>query len=213
VPAVTDLEFSCTGSEPEAWSAGPAVLLHLRITETTGTPVHAIALRCQIRIEPIRRRYDDAEAEALFELFGERARWGETLKPLQLAYVTQMVPSFTGSTKVDLRLPCSYDVEVAAHKYLAGLQDGAAPLLLLFSGTIFTGGPGGIAVVPVAWQKETSYPMPVDAWRGAMDQHFPGTAWLRLRRETFDELHRYRVAQGLLGVDEAIEQLLKDGGR
>ena len=36
-------------------------------------------------------------------------------------------------------MPLSYDVDVAAHKYLAGLEDGEVPLLLLFSGTVFTG--------------------------------------------------------------------------
>jgi hypothetical protein len=207
---VVDLAFTCTGADADRYAAAPTVLLHLDITETTGTPVHALALRCQIRIEPIKRRYDDEEGEALADLFGDRARWGETLKPLQLAFVTQMVPGFTGSTEVDLQLPCSYDFDVAAHKYLYALRDGGVPLLLLFNGTIFTGRAGTLSVTPVAWQKETTYALPVPVWREAMDQHFPGAAWLKLRRETFDKLYNYRVREALPGWDDAIERLLKE---
>lgn len=206
---MTDLEFACFGAEAEKYAASPTIVLHLDVTETTGAKVHAIALRCQIRIEPIRRRYDDAEGEAIVDLFGERARWGETLKPLQLAFVTQMVPGFTGRTSVELRLPCSYDFDVAAHKYLYALDNGEVPLLLLFNGSIFTSGPKGIAVVPVAWQKEASYGLPVEVWKTAMDQHFPNAAWLRLHKETFDQLYRFRARNSILSWDDAIEQLLK----
>jgi hypothetical protein len=207
---VVDLDFTCTGAEAERYAATPLIRLRLRIEETTGTPVHALALRCQIRIEPIRRRYNDEEAEGLADLFGERARWGETLKPLQLAFVTQMVPGFTGATEVDLQLPCSYDFDVAAHKYLYAVREDGVPLLLLFNGTIFTGRPGTLSVTPVAWQKETSYLLPVAVWQEAMDQHFPGATWLRLRRDTFDRLYRYRTREALPGWDDAIERLLKE---
>ena len=207
---MVDLDFTCTGAEADRYAASPSIRLHLRIEETTATPVHALALRCQIRIEPIRRRYDDEEAEGLADLFGDRARWGETLKPLQLAFVTQMVPGFTGATEVELHLPCSYDFDVAAHKYLYALREGGVPLLLLFNGTIFTGSPGTLSVTPVAWQKETSYVLPVPVWREAMDQHFPGAAWLRLRQDTFDRLYRYRSKEALPGWDDAIERLLKE---
>jgi hypothetical protein len=43
-----------------------------------------------------------------------------------------------------------------------------------------------------------------------MDQHFPGAAWLRLRRETFDKLYDYRAREALSGWDDAIERLLKE---
>ncbi len=64
----------------------------------SGQRVEAIALRCQIRIEPARRRYADDEAERLNDLFGETQRWADTLKPLQFTNVSIMVPGFTGST-------------------------------------------------------------------------------------------------------------------
>ncbi|HEY4569007.1 MAG TPA: DUF6084 family protein [Kribbella sp.] len=207
---MVDLDFTCTDARADRYAALPSIQLRLRIEETTGTPVHVLALRCQIRIEPIRRRYNDEEAEGLADLFGERSRWGETLKPLQLAFVTQMVPRFTGNTEVDLNLPCSYDFDVAANKYLYAVREEGVPLLLLFNGTIFTGSPGTLSVTPVAWQKETTYSLPVAVWREAMDQHFPGAAWLRLRQDTFDRLYRYRTREALPGWDDAIERLLKE---
>jgi hypothetical protein len=210
---MTELEFRCVGAETDMVAASPTMLLKLHIQETTDTPVHAIALRCQIRIEPQRRRYDDSEAEALLDLFGDRTRWGETLKPLQLAFVSQVIPSFTESIEVDLPIPCSYDFEVAASKYLYALHEGEVPLLLLFSGTVFTVGATGISVMPVPWHKEASYRLPVEVWHRTMQQHFPGSAWLRLRRETFDALHRFRARQALVSWDDAIELLLKEAER
>ena len=43
-------------------------------------PIHTIVLRCQIRIEPARRKYSDAEATKVEDLFDTRERWGQTLK-------------------------------------------------------------------------------------------------------------------------------------
>lgn len=210
---MTVLEFDVVGAHADAESAAPAVMLRLRIGETSGTPVQAIAMRTQIRIEPLRRRYDDTEAEALRDLFGERSRWGSTLKPLQLAFANQVVPGFSGATEIGVSLPCSYDFDVAAHKYLYALDSGEVPLLLLFSGTVFTSGPNGFSVTPIAWDNEARFRLPVDVWRAAMEMHFPGTAWLRLGSDVFDALHRYRIREQLLDWDEAVSRLLKEAGR
>jgi hypothetical protein len=206
------LEITCLDARVERYAASPTVLLRLRVREVTGATVHAVALRCQVRVEPRRRRYDDDEAAALADLFGARSRWASTLKPLQLAQLGHMVPTFTGATEVDLALPCSYDFDVAAHKYLYALEDGVAPLLLLFSGTWFVNRPEGLTVLPVPWDLEASFGLPVAVWREAMDQHFPGSAWLRLGRDTFDALYRYRSDNALLTWDEAIRRLLKEAG-
>lgn len=204
-----ELGFECTDAHPDLAAATPTISLRLHITETTGTPVHALALRTQLRIEPLRRRYDDTEAEAMRDLFGERSRWGSTLKPLQLAFVNQMVPSFTGETDVELALPCSYDFDVAANKYLYALDDGEVPLLMLFSGTVFTAEGSGFSVSLVPWDKQATYRLPVAIWKQTMQLHFPGTAWLRLGEDTFDALYRYRAAQQLTSWDDAVDRLLK----
>jgi hypothetical protein len=79
---MAELVFDCTGARPERYAVVPSMTFVLRISETTGQQVDAIALRCQLRIEPARRRYSDAEAQRLNDLFGDTQRWAETLKPL-----------------------------------------------------------------------------------------------------------------------------------
>jgi hypothetical protein len=209
---VAELAFDCLGVEPDRYAVAPILLFRLRISETSGARVDAIALRCQIRIEPARRRYSPAEVERLADLFGEPSRWGESLKPMQLAYVDRMVPGFTGSVEVDLPVPCTYDLEVAWARYFASLDDGEIPLLLLFSGTVFTWGPQGFQVEQVPWHKETTLRMPVRTWRELVDLFWPGSAWLRVRRETLDALVRFKSARAIPTWDQTFERLLKEAG-
>ena len=205
---MAEIDFTCTGVGADRYAAGPTVLLRMHAEERTGVRVHALALRCQVRVEPLRRRYDDREAAGVVDLFGERPRWGRTMQALQLGFLAQVLPGFTGGCDFDLPLPLSYDVDVAAHRLLAVLEQGDVPLLLLFSGQVFTGGPGSIAVEPVPWHKETTARLPVAVWREAMDLHFPGQAWLRVSRRTWDRLAAYRSAHGLVGWDETLDRLM-----
>jgi hypothetical protein len=169
--------------------------------------VDAVALRAQIQIEVARRRYLPEESALLVELFGEPARYGETLKPLLWTHAAQMVLAFERETAFDLPIPCSYDFEVASHKYLASLSDGAIPLNLLFSGTVFVEGPAGVAPEFVPWSCEARYQLPVAVWREAMEAFFPNTAWIRVHRDLFDELRRFKIATGLPTWDAALERL------
>jgi hypothetical protein len=207
-----DLVFDAIAAQADRYAAVPTLQLKLRISETTGEQIHAIALRCQIRIEPQRRRYSPQEEEGLLDLFGEPARWGDTLKPMQFATVSLMVPSFSGSIEADLPVPCTYDFEVAAAKYLHALGDGEVPLLLLFSGTIFTKGTGGFSVGQVPWHKEASYRLPVAVWREIMDRFFPNSGWIRVRRDTLDGLQRFKARRALTSWDDALETLFKEAG-
>jgi len=207
-----ELTFACTAIEPDRFAAAPAVTLRMRASGPPGVRVHAAAIRCQVRIEPRRRGYTEAEGEAMADLFGGRERWGTTMQALQLAFLSHLLPGFVGETEFDLSLPCSYDFHVAANRYLAALDEGQVPLLLLFSGTVFTGAPGTLEVSPVAWHTETRAGLPVKAWLDAIDAHFPGQAWLRLDRYTFDRLAAYRTEHQLAGWEDAIERLLKESG-
>ena len=183
-----ELTFTVLDVAPEPYAAAPNLLARLRVEETTGEVVHALALRAQVRIEPQRRRYDDAEEQALLDLFGGRSRFAETLKPFSWLHASTVAQGFTGSTEISLVLPCSYDVEVAGTPYLRALQDGEVPLVFLFSGTVFTRGATGFAVAQVPWDREASYRLPVAVWRALMAEHFPGTEWLRVRRDTVNAL-------------------------
>jgi hypothetical protein len=106
-------------------------------------------------------------------------------------------------------VPCTYDFEVAAAKYLHALGDGEIPLLLLFSGTVFVPGDFGFSAEPVGWDCEASYRLPVAVWRGVMDLYFPNSGWLRVSRDTFDALQRYKAQRSLATWDQALTSLLE----
>jgi hypothetical protein len=205
---LTELVFDCVGARADKYAVVPAMTMALRISETSGQRVEAIALRCQIRIEPARRRYSDAEAERLTDLFGETQRWAETLRPVQFTNVSVMVPGFTGSTELDLPIPLTYDMEIGATRYFAGLDDGEVPLLLLFSGTIFGTADGRLSVQLVPWSKEASYRLPVKVWREAIDVHFPNSAWIKISTHTLSELERFKVSRTLPSWESTILALL-----
>ncbi|MEV1091046.1 DUF6084 family protein [Streptomyces microflavus] len=204
---MTDLDFHCTGVRPEPFGASPTLLFDLRIEELDHQPVHAVALRCQIRIEPAQRTYDPDEVDMLGDLFGEPSRWSSTLKPLQFAHASITVPAFTGTTHVDLPVPCTYDTEVASASYFRALARGEIPLLMLFSGTVFTGR-NGFRAEPIPWHKETSCLMPVEVWRELIESYFPNTGWLRLRKDSLESLRRYRSARALPSWEQVFEELL-----
>ena len=205
---MTDLVFDCVGARADRYAVMPAMTLKLRISETTGQRVEAIALRCQLRIEPAKRRYSDAEAERLEDLFGETQRWAETLRPVQFSNVSIMVGGFTGRTELDLPVPLSYDMEIGATRYFAGLDDGEVPLLLLFSGTIFGMADGRLSVAQVPWSKEAHFRLPVAVWRAAIDAHFPNSAWFRVSTHTRDELQRFKTRHALPTWEATVLELL-----
>jgi hypothetical protein len=212
---VAEFAFDCLDVSPQRYAVSPTLLFKLRIAELTGSPIHAMVLRAQIRIEPQRRRYDGEDLELLTYLFGDPSRWGETLKPMQLTTVSIVVTGFTGSTEVDVPVACSYDLDVAAGKYFHSLREGVVPLLLLFSGTVFGLGDKGFWVEQVPWHHEAAYRMPVAVWWALMDTYFPNSAWLRLPRETVDALQKYKASRAIPTWDAALGDLLqhaREGG-
>ena len=205
---MADLIFGCTGAASERYAATPTLTFSLTITERSGVRIHAIALRCQIRVEPHRRRYSAAEAQRLHDLFGDPSRWAETVKPIQLATVTTTVPTFTAVTEVEVPVPVTYDLEVASARYLQGLDDGTIPLLLLFSGTVFVATGEGFSVELVPWSAEASYRLPVSVWHDLVDAHFPGRSWLPCSNVTLDALSAFKAKHALPTWDATLAALL-----
>lgn len=206
------LSFEILGARPDPYAAVPTLLFRLRMTGADDRPVHALALRAQVRIEPQRRIYRPDEEERLVELFGETPRWGDTLRPFLWMHASTMVSAFTGTTEIDFPVTCTYDFEVAGAKYLHALGDGEVPLLFLFNGTVFGQRGGGFQALPLSWESEASYRMPVATWRALMDAYYPNSGWIRLRRETLDDLQRFRVERALPTWEQAVEVLLKEAG-
>ncbi len=164
----------------------------------------------ELRIEPNRRRYTDAEASRLEDLFGQPSRWADTLKPMQLATVPVMVPGFRGATEVELPIMCGYDLEIASTKYFNALDSGETPLLLLFSGTVFASREHRLSVQQVPWSKEASYRLPASVWRAAVDVHFPNSAYITMSRQTLDALQQFKSRRALPTWDSAVSALLAE---
>src|ERR671939_776648 len=205
-----DLDFGVEGAEVLEFSAVPSLLFKLRIENLEEEPIRSVALNTQIRIAATQRHYGAAEQERLLELFGEPSRWKDTLRSLLWTHTVLQVPPFSGSTVVDMPVPCTYDLEVVAAKYFHALDDGDVPLEFLFSGTVFYTGEGvGLQVARISWEKEAEFRLPVRLWKEMMSHYFPNSAWIRLRRDAFDRLYDYKVRRGLLTWEATVEALLR----
>jgi hypothetical protein len=201
------LSFSVAGAGPLPYAAVPTLRFDLRVTSSA--PVRSLLLDAQIRIAARRRGYDESAHERLFELFGPVADWGTTLRTLLWARTTLVVAPFESETVAELPVVCSYDLEVAASRYLDALSDGEVPLELQFSGSVFYGGEDGrLQTARLPWDSEAEYRLPVHVWKETMERYFRGTAWVRLRKESFDRLSAYKSRNALATWDDALDALL-----
>ena len=81
-----------------------------------------------------------------------------------------------------------------------------------FSGTVFYAQDGGLLqVIPIPWDKEVRFRMPVKVWKDLMDAYYPGAAWLCLERDAFEQLYRYKVERGIPTWEQALESLFRGG--
>ena len=132
------------------------------------------------------------------------------MRSLYWAHATVVVPPFEQRTQVALLVPCTYDCDVVSAKYLHGLEHGEIPLELLFSGSVFyPDDEGTLKTARVSWELETQYRLPVRVWRDLMDHYFPGSAWLRVRRDVFDRLHALKSARGHATWEQTLDALLR----
>ena len=205
-----DLDFGVEGAEVLKFAAVPSLLFKLRIENLEIEPIRSVALNTQIRIAATRRHYDTVEQERLLEVFGEPHRWGSTLRSLLWTHTNLQVPPFSGSTVVDMPVPCTYDLEVIGSKYFHALKGGEVPLEFLFSGTVYYAGEGGrLQIGRISWEKEAEFRLPVRLWKEMMERYFPNSAWIRLRKDAFDQLYDYKVRRGLPTWEAAVEALLR----
>lgn len=205
-----ELSFEVLGAEAVAFSAAPLLAFKLRLTNADPDEViQSVALRCQLQIEATHRKYTEPEQERLNDLFGAPERWSRTLRAMLWTHANVTVPPFQSSTVVDLPVPCTFDFNVAATKYFAGLDAGDVPLNLMFSGTIFyERGDGGLQIEQIAWDREAKYRLPISVWKQMIDIYYPNESWLCLRRDVFEKLAQYKMDRGIPSWEETIESLL-----
>jgi hypothetical protein len=207
-----ELDFEIKDGGVLEHAAVPTLRFDLAITSVGGpSHVRSVALNVEVRIAATRRGYERSEQDKLFELFGDAAEWGRNLRTLHWVALTANVPPFTGTTRIELPVTCTYDLEVTGARYMNALEDGDVPLEFLFSGTVFYSDPTGrLQIGRIGWDKEASYCLPVSAWRAMMDRYFADSAWLRLGREQFDALATYKARNALPSWEAAVDALLRE---
>ncbi|SDJ37352.1 DUF6084 family protein [Nonomuraea jiangxiensis] len=211
-PTSPELKIEVRDAVAAEPAAAPALSFPLRIDATPGVRIRALTLSTQLRIDAPARAYDEHSQRRLKELFGEPESWGRNLSSLLWTQTVTHVPAFTGSTVAPITVPCTYDFDVAAAKYLHNLPDGEVPLRFLFTGTVFYLDGDRLQAAHLPWDTEADFRMPVTVWQDLMERHFPRTAWIRLERDTFDRLYAHRVRHTLLGWDDAVRSLLETSG-
>ena len=212
-----DVDFTCDEVVADRYAAGPTVAFKMRATERSGTRVHAVALRCQVRVEPVRRSYSDArgrprsstcsatialgpdhagDAAGVRGPGAARLHRGDDVRPVDAVQLRRrrggpQVPRRRSRTA---RCPCSCSSAARSSRVT-----------------------GEAVGVPVPWHKETPVRMPVSVWREAIDAHFPEPGLdAAPARTTFDDLADVPGKHGLLGWDDTLEHLwggTDDGAR
>jgi hypothetical protein len=209
--AIPELRFWVEGAEPLTRAAVPSVVLRLGVERAGGGAVRSATVGVRVDIASARRAYDAPTQARLADLFGSPDRWGDTLRGIGWSRATVLVGPFEDRTVVELPLPCSYDFEVAAAKYLDALRDGEIPLDLMFSGSVLYDAGDRVQAAPIPWDREATYRLPVGVWRAAMQSAFGDSAWLRLGRDTFDRLSAYRARNAYTSWEAAIDSLIGEG--
>jgi hypothetical protein len=204
-----DLNFRIESVAAVAYAAVPMLSFRARVSNNNAEEViHSVVLRAQIQIEVTRRHYSPQEQAALRDLFGEPERWSTTLKNMLWTHAAVTIPPFQKEAVVEIPVPCTFDFSVGATKYFHGLQDGDLPLNFLFSGTVFyRGAEDALQVAPISWEKEAKFKLPLKIWRDVIDEYYPNTSWLCLRRDAFERLYEYKVRNGIPSWEEVIERM------
>jgi hypothetical protein len=197
------------GAHSAAHAAVPTLEFALQIEVPDGRQIRSVLLDVQIQIAARRRGYSAAAQERLLELFGAPDRWGTTLRTLPWTRVTVIVPPFERSTTIEIAVPCTYDLEVIASRYLAALDGGDVPLEFMFSGTVFFATPeGALQTARIGWDQDVDFGLPVDIWKQTMDRHFPGTAWVRLGEASFARLCAFKARHAFTSWDATVDALI-----
>jgi Family of unknown function (DUF6084) len=207
-----DSVFLVESVAPVPYAAVPSLAFRLRVINANREEViHSMLLRAQIQIEVTRRHYTAEEQARLSDLFGEPGRWGQTLKTMLWTHVAVSLPPFQGETTIEMQVPCTFDFNVATTKYFHGLNEGDLPLNFLFSGTVFyRDEQENLQVAPISWEKEAKFRLPLKIWKQMIDEYYPNTAWLCLRRDAFERLYEYKMHNGIPTWEQAIERLFQN---
>jgi hypothetical protein len=117
-----------------------------------------------------------------------------------------------------LTLRCQVQIEPARRSYVPREREQLLDLFgtperwsrtvrpLLWMNT--KGDDGVLQIAQIPWDREANFKLPIAIWKEMMDTHFPNSAWLSLRRDTFEQLYEFKVRHGLPTWEQAIERAL-----
>jgi hypothetical protein len=202
---MSGLRFSVSSAHAKPRAASPAIAFGLHVA--SNERIEALVLRVQIRIEPGSRTYGGAEKTLLRDLFGTPDRWHSTLHALSWADVPVVVPAFDDEAHAEIAVPCTYDFDISAARFLNAVEDGEIPLRFLFSGAIFREASSSFSSERVSWSSECSYRMPAAVWKQAMRECYGDDALIRVKRETLEQLQAVRALSGAASWDDLFERL------
>ena len=203
---MADLRFAITGASPVPYAATPLLALDVRIE--AAEPVESLLLRTSVRIEAGARPTTPDEEARLKELFGAKEQWSRGSRSVLWTQVVNVVSAFSDASHVAITLPVSYDLAAVASKYLRALDGGGVPIRAQFGGTAFFRREQGLSAAPIALDREARFELPVQTFNEIVEQHFPDSAIITIKRELFDRLEAMRVERGLSSFDQALEALL-----
>lgn len=202
-----DLSFSVERVSAVPHAAEPLLTFQIRIVNSGLERIHAVVLESKILVEAPDQAPAPHVNRRLEELFGEPSHWAESLDPLLWTRAATVVAPFAGSTRCMIEAPCSFDFNVAATKYFYGLEAVSAPLRFEFSGTVFS----DRQVLPLSAGKHARFEMPALVWTDLMDAYYPQSVWLRLPRELFERLNRYKQEHRIPTWEDVLERMLPAG--
>ena len=107
-----DLNFEVVDAEVLSFAAVLEPSVQATYRERGEEPIRSVALNTQIRIAATQRHYDAAEQEAV--VVRRAAQVGRDAAEPALDPHRLQVQPFSGSTVVDMPVPCTYDLEVVA---------------------------------------------------------------------------------------------------
>jgi uncharacterized protein DUF6084 len=208
-PDEPGLRFAIEKVRAVPHAAAPTLRFALGVDDRSGGEVFMAGLSVQIQIQPAKRSYGPEERAKLTELFGDPHRWTTTAQRMHWTSESVLIPSFTGSTTVEVEVLCNYDVELAAAKYFHSVADGDIPLAFHFNGSVYYAGEGGrLQVVQVPWDTTAEFAMPVSVWQEMIDSYYPYRGWVPVHRDTLDALQRLKAKLGAPTFDAAVTELL-----
>jgi hypothetical protein len=204
-----ELGFAVTGARVDRHAGQATLRMGLRVSTSDGRAIEGAALRCQLRLEPQRRAHTPEETVRLLPLFGPPDRWPRTVRPLPWTESSLLLPAFERSHDVELAIAGASELDAPARRYVQALGEGDVPVRLHFRGTVFARGGSGLHLLPLPWDREAEWRLPVSLWRDALDGQSHDVGWICLGQQTIDALGRFKLERALPSWDGVIAALLE----